>query len=1137
MKTISDFSAHSAKGLVGANGSADVLVRIVAGLTPAFCWAAMMLLMMMLTATTAGATITGSGTSADPYVINTVNDWNTAATTQQYYYNSSDYVYIKLGADLNFSGKTFNMYGKNYNKIRFDGQNHTISGITINTPNDYPAAPFSWLNAGGTISRLTIANSTIYAKEHVAGIVVYNEGTVSDCHVASTVTLKVSNTYCGGIVARNYTPNSSTGGTVTGCTVGACLQLPSYTMNKKALGGIVGDQNSAGTISNCLFNGTVTVYNGDTTLFGCITESNYGTITGNCYCPVGDYHAFREGSDTAGAAAVSIVSGIPNGATVSSAATYTYGGNTYCAQNATATITAATNTAFKTFSVSGATGSSVAADKKSATVNLGTNDVTITATLQTIGGSCGDNATWTLAQDDSGNYTRLTISGSGPMDDFGHDEASIWHTNAAWGYDLTSVTIPDGITRIGEFAFIGCQSLATVTIGSGVTEIAQGAINHCDEMTQITLPAVTSVGEVAFENCAKLERIDFGHNNAVTLATSNAFNAKKLQYIVFPSPAGAVANTATSGNWSGYASKLRVAFGNQLFQATNEGGTPAYKIATEQDLRNLAAVINANTNASNAITGSGMTFRQTANITLSQTFTPIGAEGAYGKWFRGTYDGGDKTISGLTVNTSSQYAGLFGFVDKGTVKNVRLISPNVTNNYNNSQLYAYAGALAGHLENYSKVENCFVYNPTVSAPNASLKYVGAIVGQMEVSDHLTNTHFYSNADYAIAGYCKIESLTNSGRARMVTLGSGVTGITPAINPAATNLDNGFVYDSKSYYREGVTLTLASNTPAGYAPVFIANSTTFTGNTYTVSDGDVTFTFVQNTPITYNITYNTNGGTMPDGYATTYNIESVNITLPTPTRKGYTFAGWYANEGLTDPAVTSITHGSTGDKQFWAKWTANTYTVQFDGNGNTDDGTMSDQSFTYDEAQNLTANTYTRAFTVTYNYNGATGGNSEGSATATATFNGWATSADGQKVYDDNQSVSNLADANGATVTLYAKWTDASVTLPTPTLTGYVFGGWYADSEWNTRLGHAGASYTPSTDITLYAKWTQFDWATESTGTETDPYVIYNNEQLDLLAQRVNDPTGDDDAATGYKGKYFVLGADIAYRHAEQEGGE
>ena len=201
------------------------------------------------------------------------------------------------------------------------------------------------------------------------------------------------------------------------------------------------------------------------------------------------------------------------------------------------------------------------------------------------------------------------------------------------------------------------------------------------------------------------------------------------------------------------------------------------------------------------------------------------------------------------------------------MKNVRLISPNVTNNYNSSQWNAYAGALAGRTQN-SNVENCFVYNPNVSAPNTSLKYVGAIVGNLEISSYLTNTHFYSNADYAIAGNYDIGSLTNSGRARMVTLGSGVTGV----SPDATAADNGFVYDSKSYYREGVTLTLASNTPAGYTPVFTANSTTFTGNTYTVSDGDVTFTFVENTPITYNITYNTNGGTMPDGYATTYNIE-------------------------------------------------------------------------------------------------------------------------------------------------------------------------------------------------------------------------------------------------------------------------
>ena len=947
MKTISDFSAHSAKGLVGANGSADVLVRIVAGLTPAFCWAAMMLLMMMLTATTAGANVTVTyelkgkvgGYNAYSEICRQDNTklycrFSQVEGTNTPYWNANDTHGVDDEYDITFTPDERLRGWSNNNNYGFQTDKQAVN--------------------------MTVTSNSSY-------------------YIVSVTLKKYDGTVLG----------SATNDNDKSCTV----NMP------------------ATSETQCISQAVIELSQAHAVTVPENISLSGGTFVGN----VNGKPNYMEGS---------VITLTPNDA----------------------------DKVFKTFSVSGATSSSLAADKKSATVTIGSTDVTVTATLMALTGT-SNGVTWRVSDTDgNGTYDRLTLSGSGTL------------STSPWAADFAS-----SITRVDV------SSTSIVISGNPFSSLGSGAV------------------------------------------------------IVVPTPAYAVGYASAT-----FASKLRVAFGNQLFQATNEGGTPAYKIATEQDLRNLAAVINANTNLSTAITGSGMTFRQTADITLSQTFTPIGVQGASYKWFSGTYDGGDKTISGLTVNTSSQYAGLFGFVNKGTVKNVRLISPNVTNNYNSSQWNAYAGALAGRTQN-SNVENCFVYNPNVSAPNTSLKYVGAIVGYLEISSY--NTHFYSNADYAIAGYYNIGSLTNSGRARKVTLGSGVTGVSPAINPAATSLDNGFVYDSKTYYREGVTLTLASNPRAGYAPVFAANSTTFTGNTYTVNGNDVTFTFVENTPITYNITYNTNGGTMPDSYATTYNIESVNITLPTPTRKGYTFAGWYANEGLTDPAVTSITHGSTGDKQFWAKWTANTYTVQFDGNGNTDDGTMTGQSFTYDEAQNLKANTYTRAFTVTYNYNGATGGNSEGSATATATFNGWATSADGQKVYDDNQSVSNLTDANGATVTLYAKWTDASVTLPTPTLTGYIFGGWYADSEWNTRLGYAGASYTPSTDITLYAKWTQIDWATESTGTEADPYVIYNNEQLDLLAQRVNDATGDDGAANGYKGKYFVLGADIAYRHAEQEGGE
>lgn len=70
---------------------------------------------------------------------------------------------------------------------------------------------------------------------------------------------------------------------------------------------------------------------------------------------------------------------------------------------------------------------------------------------------------------------------------------------------------------------------------------------------------------------------------------------------------------------------------------------------------------------------------------------------------------------------------------------------------------------------------------------------------------------------------------------------------------------------------------------------------------------------------YNVTLNTNGGTVNDGNITTY-TEFYGATLPTNvTRNGYTFGGWYDNAELTGEPVTSIASDATGDKEYWAKW--------------------------------------------------------------------------------------------------------------------------------------------------------------------------------------------------------------------------
>ena len=77
----------------------------------------------------------------------------------------------------------------------------------------------------------------------------------------------------------------------------------------------------------------------------------------------------------------------------------------------------------------------------------------------------------------------------------------IWHGL----YDcksLTSVTIPNSVTYIGDYAFWNCESLTSVTIPNSVTSIGGWAFNGCYSLTSVTIPnSVTSIGNYAFQMC------------------------------------------------------------------------------------------------------------------------------------------------------------------------------------------------------------------------------------------------------------------------------------------------------------------------------------------------------------------------------------------------------------------------------------------------------------------------------------------------------------------------------------------------------------------------------------------------------------------------------------------------------------
>lgn len=173
---------------------------------------------------------------------------------------------------------------------------------------------------------------------------------------------------------------------------------------------------------------------------------------------------------------------------------------------------------------------------------------------------------------------------------------------------------------------------------------------------------------------------------------------------------------------------------------------------------------------------------------------------------------------------------------------------------------------------------------------------------------------------------------------------------------------------------------------------------------------------------------------------------------------------------------------------------NTYTVKYDGNGNTG-GSTGSSNHTYGTAKALTANGYTK-----------TG----------YSFNGWNTKADGRgTAYADKASVKNLSSTNGATVTLYAQWTASKYTVTynanggSGTMetdkatygagyvtkanafsrTGYTFVGWNekADgtgTDWTSWIGKSW-TWTYTKNITLYAQWTKNSYYLDLNGVLDD----------------------------------------------------
>ena len=226
-----------------------------------------------------------------------------------------------------------------------------------------------------------------------------------------------------------------------------------------------------------------------------------------------------------------------------------------------------------------------------------------------------------------------------------------------------------------------------------------------------------------------------------------------------------------------------------------------------------------------------------------------------------------------------------------------------------------------------------------------------------------------------------------------------------------NGGSGAMTEVVAYVDERLDLPICEFSRDGYEFVGWNTKANGTGTSYDDCDfisydnvlvavgGTITL-YAQWETIEYSISYQLYGGTNNSQNPKAYRVTTATITLASPTRKGYTFGGWYSDAKLTK-RVRTIAKGSTGNKTLYAKWTANKYTIVYNGNGATS-GSMSKQTGrTYGKTYKLKANAFKRSGKF---------------------FVGWNTKKNGSGTwYNNKASVKNLTAKKNGTVTLYAQW--------------------------------------------------------------------------------------------------------------------
>lgn len=432
-----------------------------------------------------------------------------------------------------------------------------------------------------------------------------------------------------------------------------------------------------------------------------------------------------------------------------------------------------------------------------------------------------------------------------------------------------------------------------------------------------------------------------------------------------------------------------------------------------------------------------LVYRSTDNITFSQyaSVTSTSLSGISDLAGGGTYyfyvvpiTGGSFTYPGYLGNNSN------------TLVLPILATPTLSAATSNSSGFSFT------INNYD-ASNTYVLSTT----SGSISRSGGLVTVGGLSSGASAT---ATVRATRSGYGDSASATRTG--------SALPQYSITWNPNGGTFSNG---SSSNEIDTGIsgTTTSPSSTPTRSGFTFLYWRDTISGDfTYQVNSGgtwtigasgttNVTF-YARWSVNQYTVTYNANGGSVSPASATVNAGSSV--TLPTPSRSGYTFNGWYtASSGGSFVGSAGSSYTPSSSITIYAQWAIVQYTVTWNANG----GSVSPSSNTVNAGSSVTAPTPTRS-----GFN----------------FVRWTNTPSGDYFYT---VLAGGSFTPPSSITMYARWTSAGTPPATPTNGGgsYSQGTNYITNATFTRSG------TGTTPITYY-------WSAEASTSSSGPWTLWNS---------------------------------------------